>query len=49
MCRGVLVTGCLGFVGQYLMDYLDKHYEVYGIDIVNINKSNYFNVNLLNF
>ena len=49
MYRRILITGCLGFIGQYLMDYLDKYYEVYGIDIVNINKSNYFNVNLLDF
>lgn len=39
----ILVTGCAGFIGSHLCEYLLKNtdYIVYGIDIMN----NYYNVN----
>ena len=39
----ILVTGCVGFIGSHVCEYLLKNnYEVYGIDIMN----DYYDINL---
>lgn len=44
----ILVIGSEGFIGNNLINFFSKNNEVFGTDIINIEKNNYYNLSSLN-